>query len=81
MRDSGYNRNKFKALLLENGFEPPSSFYVHAGVTQDRFRRQLRGDKPFSRLELLRIKHMLHISDEKFCDIFFDTTCIDVKRD
>lgn len=81
MRDSGYNKNKFKALLIENGYEPPSSFYINAGVSLDKFRKQLSGRSPFNRLELLRIKYLLHLSDEKFCDIFFDTTCIDVKRD
>lgn len=74
-----YHANMFRGYLIARGYEPPSTFHSVIGMKRATFKYKLRGDSPFTFTELARIKYKLRMSNEDFCNIFFDVTQKDIK--
>lgn len=74
IRSRGYNPNKFKAYLIEHGFDPPNTFASVLGLSSLSFGKKLRGDSVWKHHELLRIKVYFKMTNDKFCGLFYDTS-------
>lgn len=73
-RLAGYHPSLFKAYLIARGYDPPKKIASQIGISERTCVNKLSGSSAWNRQQLLRLKVVLHMSNDDFCNLLMDSS-------